>query len=348
MRVLFVINSLEAKFPVDLAAHLQSGGACEVAIFPLLRPGRRSQSFFHKLGFLLQLPLIIHRMRRKIRSWQPDIIHTHFWLSDIIGAIAARPFSNVRLISTQHDAAALPKFVRDRKRTALQHFSAVIAVSKAVAEFTIRRFDVPAALVSTIYNGIDTRKFLQGAKPVPDSPVIGCIARLEPIKGVDIFIEALALLPTHQKEMVHAIVIGNGSEREMLESRVKNAGLSEAVRFVGAKQELVQHYQHLDVVVVPSRSEGLSVTIIEALASQKLVIASDIGGIPELIIHGQTGLLVQAGSAQPLSETIQWAMENPEQSQMIAARGHAWLLAHPQFDIAETIRSYQKIYAALI
>jgi glycosyltransferase involved in cell wall biosynthesis len=349
MRVLFVVNSVKAKFPVDLAKQFDNGPKNEVSLFPLLPNTHGKQGLFNKITFLFRLPITLAKLRKTIRETKPDVLHTHFWLADIIGALAARPFTTLKLVSTQHDEVPLPFLIRSIKTRCLRRFNKVIAISASVAKFLTSYFKIPPERVITIYNGVDIQKFSEGVKS--DSawePVIGLIARLEPVKGGDVFIEALGILSDSSKGRLRSVILGDGTQKDLLEKRARELGLSKQVIFAGEQTNLIPSYQTLDIVVVPSRSEGLSVTILESLAAKKLVIASSVGGIPELIRHEQTGLLVPPNNPKALSEAIAWAMNNPEQALAIRERGNRWLTEkNSAFDINQTITAYIQVYANL-
>jgi glycosyltransferase involved in cell wall biosynthesis len=349
MRILFIVNSPDAKFPVDIAQNLADKSELDIKVVPLLPAQTGQRTLLAKINFCLKAPFLISKIRRAVREYQPDIIHTHFWLSDIIGEKAARPFPHIKLVSTQHDEVKPGKIITYLKRRALKRFNNITAISKSVRQFLKTQFDVPTERITLIYNGTTIDTFVRGSKnDAAWRPTIGLIARLEPIKGGDIFMEAFCRLAI-RNATVRAVIVGDGSQRRKLELRCRKANISDRVRFWGFQEDLIPALREIDIVVVPSRSEGLSVTILEALAAQKLVIASDIGGVPELIANQQTGLLVPPGNIQKLTEAMQWCIDHPEQALATRARGHQWLMqSRPSFDLNETIKKYFTLYASLL
>lgn len=349
MRILFIVNSPEAKFPVDIARNLSEQNETEIKVISLLGRQSKGRTLLDKIIFCFYAPFLIARIRSAISEYQPDIIHTHFWLSDIIGERAARPFPHIKLVSTQHDEVNPGRIITRLKRNALKRFDVITAISKSVRQFLTTHFAVAPERIELIYNGILVDAFTRGKKN--DSawrPTIGLIARLEPIKGGDIFMEAFCRLAVKNKN-IHAAIIGDGSQRKKLELRCNRASIGERVRFWGFQADLIPALREIDIIVVPSRSEGLSVTILEALAAQKLVIGSDIGGVPELITNGQTGLLVPPNDINALVERIQWCIDHPEQAMTIRINGQNWLTQRRStFDLNEVIRKYLIVYGKLL
>ncbi len=189
----------------------------------------------------------------------------------------------------------------------LAHMAARIIVN---SEAVRRRFPwVPDAKVRRIHNGIDLTRF------VPQEPstslraalglaiqdrVIVSVGRFVPFKGYDILIEAAALL--HRTEpQLHWVLVGNGEQRERLVERCAAHGLSSQVHFVGWKDDVRQWLALGDLFVLPSLAEHFGRVIVEAMAMGKPVVATDAGGVPEIVAHGETGLLVPPGDAERLA-----------------------------------------------
>jgi glycosyltransferase involved in cell wall biosynthesis len=169
---------------------------------------------------------------------------------------------------------------------------------------------------------------LRRAAGVPaEAPVIGIVGRLAPIKDVPTFLAAAAAVRRAVPEARFAVV-GDGEERSALEEEARQRGLDGAVHFHGWHRDMAAVYGDLDVVVNCSRNEGTPVALIEALAAGRPVIATAVGGTPDLLARGQHGTLVPPGDPEALARAIVEALRDPAAAAARAARGRAYVLRH--------------------
>ncbi|MDH7576316.1 MAG: glycosyltransferase family 4 protein [Bacillota bacterium] len=254
-----------------------------------------------------------------------DLVHTHGIRAGILGQMAALLAGHRAVVATIHNSQnpRIPFFTFFRLLQALLYrvsVSHVIAVSEAL-KGEIQKYEwMPAERITVIYNGIDYRVFkgYEAPRTLPpsfglsrDLPVIGTAARLEPRKGIKYLIEAIPFVDKWYGP-AYFIIVGDGPERESLEGLVKKMNLSERVIFTGYRSDIPPLLSHFDLVVIPSIQEGLSIFCLEALASGRAVIATSVGGLPEIIRNGRTGVLVPPADPVALAQAIGELLKNRE------------------------------------
>ena len=247
------------------------------------------------------------------------LVHAHGIRAGFVSAIASRitPFS---LITTYHNLppeSRLSKFAVD---TISSRASESIAVSHAIASMLGR------ANTIVIPNGIE----LECVRPAdrdqarttlhmsPDTIAVACVARLVPDKGVDVLIRAARLLPH-----IQFLIAGSGNLRGRLES-IAPAN----VRFLGYMPDPAEVYAAADIVAIPSRREGQGIVALEAMAAVRPIVASRVGGLPEMIEDEVTGLLTPREDAAALAHAIQRLAEDGKLRNRLASAGHKWVLAN--------------------
>jgi glycosyltransferase involved in cell wall biosynthesis len=194
----------------------------------------------------------------------------------------------------------------------------VIAVSEATRRL-LQKAGVPECRVRVIHNGVDLQRRSAGAESkklrrlwqrAPDSLLVGVIGRLSPEKGQAVFLDAFRIV-AQALPNAKAVLVGEGPERSALEASVKAAGLEQYVQFAGYQTDMSSIYNALDLVVIPSLSEGLPNVLLEAFLHEKAVIATAVGGIPEVMQNGLSKFLVPAGDAKGLADAIVEVLRDP-------------------------------------
>ena len=192
-----------------------------------------------------------------------------------------------------------------------RYVNKVICVSKGVMDALVRS-GVDAQKCVVIHNGIDPElsprrdaREVRGELNIDmDAPVLGTVSSLVKRKRVDMLLEAVALLE-NKVDNLHAVVVGHGPEREKLEKRAAELGISERVRFTGFREDPLSYINAMDIFILPSEKEGLPRVVLEAMLLKKPVVAFDIPGPEELVVNGVTGLLVDDNGAGPLAGAIE-------------------------------------------
>ena len=160
-------------------------------------------------------------------------------------------------------------------------------------------------------------------------PTLGAISRLHRAKGLVHLLRALRLLRDALPEAPLLVLAGDGPERANLEQEADRLGLRESVRFLGVRRDIPDLLRSLDVLVIPSLWEGIPATLLEAMAAGVPTVASNVGGIPEVVTHGRTGLLVPPGDPAALSEAVLRLMQDDGLARRIASDARA--LVHDRF-----------------
>jgi glycosyltransferase involved in cell wall biosynthesis len=284
---------------------------------------------------------------------RPDVIHTHMYRADVVGALAARALreSGRRvpyLISTVHSSRVRSQADRDLLRQLTPDMDQLIAVSRSI-ERKIADEHRTGAPVRLIYNGVDLQRYdHQGPVTLseeyglePGSRVVGVVARLEPEKGHQTLIEAW---PHVLREVPDAylLIVGEGSRREFLEEWAAAHKVAHRVLFTGRRDDIPAVTAALDVAVLPSWREAQGLSILEAMALSRPVVASDVGGIPEMIEDGVTGLLVEHDNPVALAAAIVRLLKDRSYAAAIARAGHD--LVHERFCIELMVKAIEQIY----
>ena len=270
-------------------------------------------------------------IRRLAARTRPDVIHAHLYASIVASAAATCDGGFPLVVTEQTEAPWRSRSARLASRLAYLRATEVIAVSDRIADGLVRDFGVPAAKVTTVPNAVT----LPGCAPGPGvalrgRPVFGVCARLVAEKGVDVFLEAASRLARSFPDATFPIV-GDGPLRSTLERRAGELGLRDRVVFLGFRSDARDVVAGFDVLVLPSRSEGTPLTVVEAMHAGVPVVASAVGGIPEQIVDGNTGLLVPPDDPAALARAMACVAGDGALAGRLAEAGrrHAHTRFHP-------------------
>jgi uncharacterized protein (TIRG00374 family) len=251
------------------------------------------------------------RLIRLIRQERVTVLHLHGYGAALYGRlggwITRRP-----VIIHQHDTQAVPWYGRLSDRWLGRLTSRAIAVSESVKAFCVTERALPPERVTVIHNAVPAPEFLsdeagrrwrQEAGIPAAAKLIGSITRFYPEKGTTFLIAAMPLI-LQQVPEARLVLWGDGPERPQLEAQVRSCGLADRVRFAGFVPDAARYLTLLDCFVLPSCSEGSPFVLFEALAAGRPIVATGVGGIPELVRDGQEALLVPPRDAQALAEAL--------------------------------------------
>jgi glycosyltransferase involved in cell wall biosynthesis len=247
-------------------------------------------------------PLLAWHVRGATR--QADLVHTHLVHADVYGALGAR-----RLVSTKHNddpfRAGGFRFV---ERLLARRADRVIAITAALARFQIERVGLPPDKVEVIHYGLDDVPQAWGpnpSDPVPaDARVLLCVCRLERQKGVDVAIRALS-----DVDGAHLVVLGEGPERPELEQLARE--LDVPVYLPGRVPDVSAWLRRASLLVHPARWEGFGLALLEAMLAGLPVVATRVSSIPEIVVDGETGLLVPPDDAAALARAVNQVLTQP-------------------------------------
>jgi glycosyltransferase involved in cell wall biosynthesis len=264
------------------------------------------------------LPFAADSFRQK-----SQYIHAHFadenaWIASAIADWTGFPFG----ITVHGYHVRYPPLPRGVLSRVLSKAATIVTVSEYFKAYASAKLNVEPDHIYVAYNSIDISRF---APPRQRTPHETCrlisVGRLETIKGHDILIEAISHLRT-QGQRISLTLIGDGKERDKLERQVREYGLENVVQFLGnlTPDSVIDHLQKSDIFVMPSRDESFGVACIEAMATELPVIASRVGGLPEFIDHGVTGLLFTPEQTEVLAAAIASLVTDPEYRMRLGAK----------------------------
>ena len=298
----------------------------------------------------------IYSFYRLLIREQFDVLHNHLIRSILIGGICGR-LAGVRcILSTEHNTSNWePRFsyLRPLFRLGLSFSAKVIAISHAVEKCLLEKGKIPAEKILVLHDGIDLSAFNpdNGSDDLKKNlgllqsfPIIGSVSRLDPRKGHRFLIEAISLLHSEYPEIA-LLLIGDGKERRDLERQVKELHLERSVLFVGAQIDVVKYLALFDIFVLSSLAEGLSIALIEAMAMKSAIVATNIGGIPEVVENGKEGVLVPPADTKKMAAAIRHVLLNKEETQLMKV--HAREKVEKKFDMKNIVKELERVYTNL-
>ncbi len=274
------------------------------------------------------------------------IAHLHTFASQVIGTRAAR-LAGARIVRTEHstrvydDPTCWPF-----SRWSLGRTDAVVFISEHVCARAMRRAAglLAARTTRVVHNGICTTHFSPRSRdgsPNDARPfVFGAIGRLDRRKGLDLAIEAMAQV--HDAELA---IVGDGEERGTLERLAKRLGVSHRVRFLGQMRDVRDTLAQCDAALSSSREEGLGIALLEAMALELPVVARPVGGIPEVVVDGETGWLAPGLSVDALTQAMRAAMVSRAERDRRGRAARERVVA--QFSVEAMREKYEETYTSL-
>jgi glycosyltransferase involved in cell wall biosynthesis len=291
------------------------------------------------------------------RDFRPDILHGHWAIPTGPAIVAAARRLHVPSVITMHGGDVYVNeaegynfptrwYVRPILKWTLRNASALTAISDDCIEHALRA-GAPRDHISLIMNGADLRRFAplpEGTTPRPFGPkMIFACRQLFPRKGIRFLISAAAQLRARHPTL-QLVIAGDGFERPELEKQAADLGIGDVTRFLGwtANADLPQYFRACAVSVIPSLEEGFGIPAAEAMGCEVPVVASDAGGLPEVVEHGVTGLVVPKGDANALATAIDTLLSDPALSERMGKAGRARALA--RFDWARSAERFIELY----
>jgi glycosyltransferase involved in cell wall biosynthesis len=261
-----------------------------------------------------------------------DVVHTHGYKADLYGYLAARN-AGKPVVATCHNwtggTAALGIY-NYLDRLVLKRFNAIASVSDTVSERLLNS-GIPASKIKIIANGIDVEAF-EYAQSQPElrgtgEKVIGVVARLDLQKGFEYLLPAIRELSTSLYGL-KVVIVGDGPDRIAIEQMIERCGLQQTVILAGQQSNMPGVYASIDIFVLPSLNEGLPMTLLEAMASSRPVVATRVGAIPRVIEDGKTGLLVNPRDTAGLKDAMARLLTEADLCRRVAEQAHEWVARH--------------------
>lgn len=295
---------------------------------------------------------------RAMAKTKPDIVHCHTFYANLHGRMAAKLARAHAIITTEHSMYRGLKRRRHIIADKLLHrFSdCVVCVSEAVKRHAMDQWRVPGDKFVVIPNAIDLERFevppLKAEARAsfglnPDDEVIGIVATITPWKGHDTLLEAFASIARHRPEL-RLLVIGGDpiGYRDFLERKVVRLGLPGRVIFAPESRQVAKGLAAMDIFVLPTLSEGFGISILEAMASGLPVVASNVGGVPEVITEGENGILFPPGDSQALAQSLGRLLGDHELARKLVGKAKERLLA--QYAPEIYIERLQSLYRDIL
>lgn len=303
---------------------------------------------------------VARRIRHAIRQHRIDLLHAHQYGPFFYAAASRRASARPPILFTEH-GRHYPDYRRARRVIAnkflLRRNDRVTAVGRFVKQALVNHEGIAANRVKVVYNGIDPQPFSidRAAEERvacrrefgvgPSQAVVLQVARFHPVKDHATTIRAFAMT-TRQVPDAVLLLVGDGEMRDEIQSLANTLGVAANVRLVGVRSDIPRLMSTADVFLLSSLSEGVSVTLLEAMAAALPVVATDVGGNPEVVVHDKTGLLSPRGDAQQLARSLVTLIRNPQQRAAMGRAGRDRLDRH--FTQQQMHRAYAQIYGQML
>lgn len=299
----------------------------------------------------------IPRLVRIMRAGKFDVVHTHMFASNFLGRAAAILAGVPVIVSTVQLIAEREKWWEIFLDRALQFKTDMMVTSSEAVRRSFIRRGIREDKIVTIYNGIDFSKFdsidrvearnkIRLEFGLDDSTfLVGTIARLRRVKGLGHLIEAAKQIVENVPD-VRFLIVGDGPQKAGLEYKVKQLDLSPRFIFAGTRGDVPAILSALDLFVLPSLSEALGIAVIEALVMRVPVVATKVGGVPEIVKSGETGLLVSPKDPLGLGEAIAYMHSNRDRAIAMAQAGERRV--REMFEIGYLARKQVELYEMLL
>jgi glycosyltransferase involved in cell wall biosynthesis len=310
--------------------------------------------------------LAVRRIVQLIRRLRPAVLHTHTAKAGAVGRIAALLAGSARppvVVHTFHGHVLRGYFSPARAR-AFQHIErmlarrsdALIAVSPEVRDDLVELGVAPAEKIVVVRLGLDldrrlsadasARAAVRAELGIPDDGfLIGWLGRMTEIKRVDDLLAACSQLRAKGVDAYLALV-GDGPLRDELKGKAEALGIADRTRFVGFRESVGELYAAFDVVALTSANEGTPVTVIEALACGLPVVATDVGGVSDVVQDGRSGFLVPAHDVTAVAERLEQLAGDPKLRSVMGEAGRAFVV--PRYSVPRLVEDIDRLYRALL
>ena len=304
-------------------------------------------------------PLALARLVKLLREGDFDILHSHLFRADIYAGLAVAQLGEHRplVVSTRHndDRFFLNPFVGLIHYMVSAQQDLIIAISDHIARFTVARGVRDPGRVRRVYHGLEppvTRALEREGQRIraelgvgADDFLVGNVGRLALQKGQRHLIAAMPLLLQHVPR-AHAVIAGGGDLEEYLRDLADETGVAERVHVLGPRKDVPALMHAIDVFAMPSIWEGFGLVLLEAMAAAKPIVASRVATIPEVVVDGETGVLVPPGNPQALADALAQLAHQPALAQQLGQAGQERL--RRRFSVEKMVGDTESLYRELI
>jgi glycosyltransferase involved in cell wall biosynthesis/SAM-dependent methyltransferase len=355
-RILFVVEqSGRSRYYEKLFRHFKSRSRNEFHVvslrpaegfFALIRESVRRTS---SLGRFSRYYFAVGSMISTLRDTNPALVHAHELIPAFYAALALLlSFSRAKLVYHRHHERTSGLRMKLFDLTATFRATRIVAVSGAMSQLATREHPWARDKITFLHNGIDLEGEAAGepAPLLPDSSgKILLLGRMRPEKGHGVALAAMEIVRERLPEATLWLA-GTGSLETKLRQEVADRELSHHVSFLGHVDDVAGILRQVDLVIMPSLTEAFGLSAIEAMAAKRLVIASRVGGLPEIVEHGRSGVLVEPSKPEELAEQIVHFLEHPDERRRLAGSGYERYLERFTSDVMA--RNYLALYEELL
>lgn len=299
----------------------------------------------------------ILRLREMMIEKRIAILHAHDFYSGALGVTAAR-LGGVKVIAAQRHLRLSDRRIHDWGTRYIHKLAnRVLVNAEGIRDYILKMGSVAPGKIVVIHNGLDApadahtlrerrrAKLLAELGLGADVKIVGSVARLSPVKGHRYLLEAAANVMKADAR-VHLVLVGDGELRDEIKAQAERLGIGARTRLIGHREDSAQLAAAFDVAVLASLSEGLPNAVMEAMAAGVPVVATAVGGVPELIEDGETGFLVPPANPGAMAERIEYALSNADLTGLIAMRGRR--LVSERFGMERMVAAVERLYDEVI
>lgn len=355
VRVAHVISSPEGVGGAErVLAELVSGGAAkgwtQLIVQPFARDGGSAvaalnPSVPHRpvaCSHWIDLPGLRARVHAELLQFRPDVVHSHLFHAGVVVASLRLPTGVLRVWSHHHGSLLRDQGRRAShllERVATRRYDAVVAVSGYVGRFLTEDCGVPPERVHVVRNGWHGRPVPRD--PSPRRPTVVSVGNFRPEKDHETLLRAIALVHRELPE-VRLVLLGEGPLRPSLERSAQRLGIRDAVEFRGAVDDVWPHLARADVFALSSIVETLGIAVLEAMAAGLPTVTTDVGGLPEVVEDGRTGVLVPARDPQAMAAGLSALLRDGQRRRAMAAAARVRAMRMQAEDMVD---AYADVYA---
>jgi len=306
--------------------------------------------------------IALKRLFSLMRLYRPHIVHTHTAKAGLLGRIAARLAGVPIIVHTFHGHVLHGYYgpvqnwaLRRMERTLAWFSHRLVTVSEQVKKELVEYGVAGAERITVIPLGLDLEPYLDaGARRgefrremglSSDAKLVGIVGRIFPVKNHALFLESAARIAAAEP-VARFVIVGDGLLRFALEQQARDLGIADRVLFTGWRSDLAPIYADLDVLVVSSNNEGTPLSAIEAMAASCPVVATRVGGVPDLISDYESGRLVPPRDAKALAGAVLDLLHHPEMAQAMGR--NAMIAARERFDVKRLVHDVDHLYRELL
>ena len=298
----------------------------------------------------------IKKIRDILKNHHVKILHSHDFKSNLYGLIASKNLGMKRILTaggTTRDSIVKKFYVYMDETFTYRFYDYIVAVSREIYDKLLKK-NIKQGKVVIVENGIDESLYYYDADRTQNdnyfsinntNKVFAVIGRLFPDKAHRYFINAFSEIKKNYPTSV-ALIIGEGPSEEEIRKQIIDLKLEDRVFLCGVRKDMMYVYRNIDYLVLPSLTEGLPYVLLEAMLFKVPVLATDVGGIPNIVINGVTGYLVPAGDVQSLKNGMEKMLNNPEKTREMAEEGYK--LVNEKYSARRMAEDYSRLYDSMI